>query len=144
MNFLTAGAETSRILLRGWLQLDGGYGFTPDLAVLLRVSTWLSYDPLALHFLGAGVRLGVAPDGMFVNALLGVSIADGEFGFQGGGDESVQGLALHAEVGQSFSLADCWWFEIGAHFGLGTPLFASESKFTSIEFGPFVAVRFGG
>jgi hypothetical protein len=143
VGFLTAGAEASAIQLLASTQLDVGYGFTPEFAVLLRVGTWLDYNPFALHFLGAGVRFGFQPEGMFVNALLGVSIADGEFGFQGSSDEDIQGLALHLDVGQRFPIVETLDFEIGAHFELGTPLFASDLEFTSIGFGPFIALRWG-
>jgi hypothetical protein len=138
---LQTTGDVSKLRLPGSAQLDVGYGFTPDFAVLLRVGTWFSYDPFALHFLGAGIRYGVQPEGMFVNALLGASIRDLEFGFQGSEDETIQGLAVHLEVGERFRIADAVDYEIGAHFELGTPLFASDLKFTSIGIGPFLALR---
>jgi hypothetical protein len=137
---LTTG-EVSDLRLPSSVQLDFGYGFSHEFAALLRAGSWFSYDPFALHFLGAGIRYGFQPEGMFVNALLGASISDGEFGFQGSEDESIQGLALHLEVGQRFPIAEVADFEIGAHFELGTPLFASDLEFTSIGVGPFVALR---
>jgi hypothetical protein len=116
---LTTG-DVSQLRTPTSFQLDFGYGFTPSFALNLRLGSWLSYSPFALHFVGVGVRQGFLPEGMFVIALAGLSLRDVELGVQGGSDESVQGLALQLDLGQRWPLSASLAFEVGAHFECGS------------------------
>jgi len=138
---LLTNGDASDLRLPSYAHLDLGYAFSPEIALNLRFGTWLSFSPFALDFIGAGASFGFAPEGMFVTVLLGVSLADESFFIDG--EEGVQGLAAHLDLGQRWTLVDQLYFELGAHFELGTPL-AGEREFTSLGVGPFVSVRWGG
>lgn len=141
VSLLTDG-DVSDLRLPAYAHLDLGYAFSPELAITARFGTWLSFDPWALDFIGAGVSFGfVAPETMFVTALLGVSLIDDAFAPSG--DEEAQGLAAHVDIGQRWTLASSLYFELGAHFELGTPWIA-DGDFVSFGVGPFLSVRWGG
>lgn len=141
VSLLTTG-DDSKLRLPAFAHLDLGYAFSESLGVLARVSTWLSYDPFGITFLGVGVMHGFEPDGMFITGLVGLAFEDPDFGIQG--DEEREGLAFHFDLGQRFIVADQLYFGVGAHFELGTPLGASALEFTTIGFGPVLSLRWGG
>jgi hypothetical protein len=138
---LTTGGNDSMLRLPSYAHLDLGYQFSPALALGLRLGTWLSYDKFAIAFVGVGVTHGFEPDSMFFTGVIGLSFQDPSFGIQG--DEQRQGLALHLDVGQRFTLAEALYFEVGGHLELGTPWGATALEFVGIGIGPFVSVRWG-
>jgi hypothetical protein len=140
---VTTGSEFSKLRLPASAQLDLGYQFAEAIAVALRVGTWLSYDTFGITFLGLGVVHGFEPEGMFVAGFLGLSFLDPAFGISG--DEERQGLALHVDIGQRFTLAESLYFAVGGHFELGTPLGSTEAadEFVAFGVGPFVSLRWG-
>lgn len=139
---LLTDGDLSDLRLPSYAHLDFGYAFSPALALTARVGTWLSFSPWALDFLGAGASFGFAPESMFVTALIGVSFSDETFFFDG--EEDIQGLAVHLDLGQRWTLTGQLYFEVGAHFELGTPLLTNSEEFVSVGIGPFVSVRWGG
>jgi hypothetical protein len=119
------------------LSLVAGYALDRNLAIVVRASTWLKTAPLANEFYGAGVLYRFAGD-MSVLATLGA-------GFTRYADfaRRLQGVAIQADVGQGFSLAEHWDLVLGAHFQVGTALGGSAAYgFNSIETGIFVAVDY--
>ena len=138
---LLTDGELSDLRLPSYAHLDLGYAFSPEFALTARLGTWLSFSPFALDFIGAGASFGFAPESMFVTALIGLSFADDAF-FVDGSD--LQGLAVHLDLGQRWTVTGQLYFELGAHFELGTPLLTNSEEFVSIGIGPFVSVRWGG
>jgi hypothetical protein len=100
--------------------LDLGYAPISRLVLLLRVSSWLSYDPFAFQFIGLGANYLLGIDGMFVTAVVGLSIVNDELvssSYQG----RIQGLSAQIDVGQQWPISSIFGFSVGAHFEVGTP-----------------------
>jgi hypothetical protein len=122
--------------------LDLGYAPTRHLVLLLRVSSWLAYEPYALQFVGAGASYYFAPDGMFVTGVVGMSVLDDHAGLPGDSGEPVQGLSVQVDVGQQWALGPRFAFSVGAHAELGTPWLRGVVEATDIGVGIFVALSY--
>jgi hypothetical protein len=122
--------------------LDLGYAPTRHVILLLRVSSWLAYEPYALQFVGAGASYFFAPDGMFVTGVLGVSVLDDRAGLPGDSGEVVQGLSAQVDVGQQWALSQHLGFCLGAHIEVGTPWLRGVVEATDLGVGIFVSLSY--
>jgi hypothetical protein len=122
--------------------LDLGYAPSRRLVLLLRISTWLEYEPFALQFVGAGASYFFAPEGMFVTGVLGVSVFDDRAGLPGDSGEQVQGLSAQLDVGQQWALARRFVFCVGAHAEVGTPWLRGVAQATDLGVGMFVSIGY--
>jgi hypothetical protein len=136
-NFMRLNAG-STLRKPGFVSVDLGYGILPNIAVLLRAATFLSYDAYGVQFLGAGASISFAPEGMYVAGLLGVSVLAPSFA----SDQRVQGLAMQLELGQRWPLPAGFDFGIGAHFELATPFAGYFTEATSFGMGLFTSLGY--
>ena len=122
--------------------LDLGYSPVPRLTLLLRVGSWLPYEPFALQFVGAGASYMFASEGIFVTGIVGMSVLDDQFGLPGDSGEAVQGVTAQVELGQQWNLSRLFTFTIGAHAELGTPWLRSDLTATDVGVGMFAAIGY--
>jgi hypothetical protein len=119
--------------------LDLGYAITRRITLIARATSWAPVDNLANEFFGAGVVYRFAVEHLYVAGALGLSLT--RTGPISEWQHYVQGLALEADVGQSFSITTNTAFSVGAHFQIGTPLLGKEpDAFASLQAGIFVAL----
>jgi hypothetical protein len=122
--------------------LDFGYAPSRRVMLLLRVSTWLAYEPFALQFVGAGASYFFAPDGMFVTGVLGMAVFDDQPGLPGDSAEQVQGFSAQLEVGQQWALSPRFMFCVGAHAEVGTPWLRGVAQATDLGVGLFTSIGY--
>jgi hypothetical protein len=143
---LSLGIEASFVRAFGLSKLrhpsyatfDIGYRPDGDLAIVLRLASWLPYSPYASQFLGAGVSYRFEPDGMFLTGLVGlgmVSSVSPKF------EERLQGLAAQFDLGQQWPVSAALAFAVGVHFELATPWLGVYSA-TDFAAGMFVALAY--
>jgi hypothetical protein len=125
-----------------FVNLDLGYAPTRRVTLLLRVASWLAYQPFAVEFVGAGASYFFAPDGMFVTTVVGVSVFDDHAGLPGDSGEQVQGLTGQLEVGQQWDMSQFLAFTVGAHLEVGTPWLHGKTQATDLGVGIYAAIGY--
>jgi hypothetical protein len=133
---LGIGSEL-QLMHPSFASFDIGYAPWEQWALLLRVSSWLSFGSYVSQFIGAGAShmfLG----NMFLSAALGVGLHEGSYPYF---KYSFQGLAAQLDVGQEWSLSSAFNFAVGAHFEAATHWLGTSSA-TSVGAGLFVSASY--
>ena len=121
--------------------IDLGYVLSPELAILVRGSTWLraADGHPANEFLGAGASYRFAEESMYATGVLGLGIA--RYGGVRDFQHYVQGVTLQADFGETWRLSDHSEMALGAQFQIGTPIGGTKvDAFTSLSAGIFLAL----
>lgn len=121
--------------------IDLGYVISPELAIVVRGSTWLraADGHPANELMGAGASYRFAEQTMYATGVLGVGLA--RYGGVREFQHYVQGLTLQAEFGETWGLTDHSEMALGAQFQIGTPIGGTKSDaFTSLSAGIFLAI----
>ncbi|HEY2736674.1 MAG TPA: hypothetical protein VGI70_21890, partial [Polyangiales bacterium] len=121
-----------------YASFDIGYRPGGDLAIVLRLQSWLPYSPYASQFLGAGVSYRFDPEDMFLTGVIGVAMVSSvspKF------EERLQGLAGQFDLGQQWPLSAALAFAVGVHFELATP-WLGVYQATDFGAGMFVALAY--
>jgi hypothetical protein len=121
--------------------IDIGYVISPELAILIRASTWLraAEGHFANEFVGAGASYRFDEHRMYATGALGLGItrANGFSDFH----HYVQGVAMQVEFGEAWGLSDHSEMALGAQFQIGTPLGGTKpDAFPSLSAGIFLAI----
>jgi hypothetical protein len=119
--------------------LDVGYAPWAHWALLLRVSSWLSFGSYVTQFIGAGASyLFFASANMFVTGALGIALHEGSDPYY---KESVQGLAAQLDLGQDWPISSAFDLGVGAHFEVATH-WLGTSSLTDFGVGLFVSAAY--
>jgi hypothetical protein len=121
--------------------IDLGYVLSPELAILIRGSTWLraSENHPANEFMGVGASYRIPEETMYATGVLGLGIS--RYGGVNDLEHYVQGLTLQAEFGETWGLTDHSEMALGAQFQIGTPIGGKgPDAFTSLSAGIFLAI----
>jgi hypothetical protein len=142
---LSLGLQAALLGISSELQLmhpcfasfDIGYAPWAHWALLLRVSSWLSFASYVSQFVGAGVSYWFSAN-MFVSTALGVAMHQGS---QPHYDYSFQGLAAQLDLGQEWPLSAVFNFAVGAHFE-GATHWLGNSSVSDFGMGLFVSASY--